>query len=168
MDKNRFPAKIARAVAEKLTAELIPTAERIEIAGSLRRNKEFVHDIDVVVLPSADGNAFETALTSLVQRGSLTPVRDGERIKAFTATKTGIPVDLYVASRDTFPTLFLIRTGSKNHNIKLAMRARELGMKLRASGDGIEDANGAPLRIESEEDIFRLLQVPYVSPDQRD
>ena len=96
MDKNRFPAKIARAVAEKLTAELIPTAERIEIAGSLRRNKEFVHDIDVVVLPSADGNAFETALTSLVQRGSLTPVRDGERIKAFTATKTGIPVDLYV------------------------------------------------------------------------
>ena len=62
MDKNRFPAKIARAVAEKLTAELIPTAERIEIAGSLRRNKEFVHDIDVVVLPSADGNAFETAL----------------------------------------------------------------------------------------------------------
>ena len=103
-----------------------------------------------------------------MQRGSLTPVRDGEKIKAFTATKTGIPVDLYVASRDTFPTLFLIRTGSKNHNIKLAMRARELGMKLRASGDGIEDADGAPLRIESEEDIFRLLQVPYVSPDQRD
>lgn len=167
MNKDRFPARIARAVAEKLTEELGPTAEHVEIAGSLRRNKPLVHDIDVVILPSGDGGTFETGLANLVQRGSLTPVRDGDRIKAFVATKTGIPVDIYVASRETFPTLLLIRTGSKDHNIKLAMRARELGMKLRASGDGIEDVDGRLLRIGSEEEIFTLLRVPYAAPEQR-
>lgn len=168
MNKDRFPAKIARAVVEKLTAELISTTERIEVAGSLRRNKPFVHDIDVVVLPIGDSSAFEAALANLVQRGSLTPVRDGDRIKMFIATKTGIPIDIYVASRETFPTLLLIRTGSKDHNIKLAMRARQLGMKLRASGDGIEDGEGRLFRIESEEEIFRMLRVPYAGPEQRD
>lgn len=166
-DKARFPFRIAHAVASKLAAELMSSAVRIEIAGSLRRKKPFVHDIDIVVLPSGDGSAFETALANLVQRGSLTPVRDGNKIKVFMAAKTGIPIDVYIANRETFPTLLLIRTGSKDHNIKLAMRAKDLGVKLRASGDGIEDGSGKLLRIESEEEIFRMLQMPFAAPEQR-
>src|ERR1035437_601929 len=166
-DTVLFPARIAHAVADKLAAELVSTTAQIEIAGSLRRKKPFVHDIDMVVLPSGDGSAFKVALETLMQRGSLTQIRDGDKIKVFMAAKTGIPIDIYIASRETFATLLLIRTGSKEHNIKLALRARELRMKLRASGDGIEDAEGAVLRIGSEEEIFRLLDMPFAAPEQR-
>jgi DNA polymerase (family X) len=107
-------------------------------------------------------------LRHLVERGSLTEVRGKEKIKCFIASKTGIPVDLYMATPETWTTLLLIRTGSREHNIKLAQRAKELGMKLRASGDGIEDASGQLLRVSAEEELFSLLQIPYTPPERRD
>lgn len=135
-----------------------------------------VHDIDIVLLPKeapqrlseADCQSFEAVLHRLTETGSLTPVRGGKWIKTFVATKTAIPVDIYVATEKTWATLFLIRTGSREHNIKLAQRARELGMKLRASGDGIENANGEMLSVNAEEDVFSILQLLYRAPKQRD
>ena len=170
-----FPAQIAIAVARKIVDELRPACDRIEVAGSLRRGNNTVHDIDIVLLPEEPRKGFslgtstflEGLIAQLVARGSLTPVRGKDKIKCFVATKTGIPVDVYVAKRETWATLLLIRTGSKEHNIKLAQRAKELGMKLRASGDGIERANGDLMRANSEEEIFGLLGLPYVSPEQR-
>ncbi len=170
-----FPAQIAHAVARRIVGELKPACDRIEIAGSLRRGNNTVHDIDIVLLPKEAPESFsldsstllEGLLSQLVERGSLTPVRGREKIKCFVATKTGIPVDVYVAKRETWATLLLIRTGSKEHNIKLAQRAKELGMKLRASGDGIEHANGDLLRVKAEEEVFALLSLPYVRPEER-
>src|SRR2546426_5143152 len=144
---KEIPARLARVVADKIVAEFRPAWERIEVAGSLRRGRASVHDIDVVVLPKLEsGLSLETLLTELIDRGSLTPVRGKSKIRSFVATKTGIPVDVYVATRDTWATLLLIRTGSKEHNIKLARRALGLGMRLRASGDGIEDPHGTLVR----------------------
>ena len=170
-----FTAQIALVVARRIVSELGSACERIEIAGSLRRGNSAVHDIDIVLLPTEapeefslrDQTLLERAIAQLVSRGSLTPVRGKEKIKVFVASKTGIPVDIYVATRETWATLLLIRTGSKEHNIRLAQRARELGMKLRASGDGIEHRDGTLLRVNAEEEIFRLLELPYVQPEQR-
>lgn len=170
-----FPAEVARAVARKIVEKLRPACERIEIAGSLRRGNLTVHDIDLVLLPkvSADefslggSTALEELLEHLVERGSLASVRGREKVKCFVATKTGIPVDLYVARPETWATLLLIRTGSKEHNIRLAQRARELGMKLRASGDGIEDGHGNLLKVNAEEDVFRILELSYLAPEDR-
>ncbi len=168
MMTRRFPATTARAVAEKLISELRGATERIEIAGSLRRNRPFVHDIDVVAFPSGGGKQIDVVLRGLVERGSLTPVRDGGKLKNFIATKTGIPIDIYFAGLDTFYTLLLIRTGSKDHNIKLAMRAKDLGLKLQASGDGIEQADGTRISVQCEEDVFRILGLPYLPPEERE
>jgi len=171
-----FSAQIALAVARRVVSELGPACERIEIAGSLRRGNDAVHDIDIVLLPKDDApekfslggpTVLEGVIGQLVSRGSLTPVRGREKIKVFVASKTGIPVDIYIAGPETWATLLLIRTGSKEHNIKLAQRARQIGMKLRASGDGIEDGNGELLRVGAEEDIFRLLELPYLRPEKR-
>jgi DNA polymerase (family 10) len=170
-----FPTQIAFAVAQRIVDELRPACDRIEIAGSLRRGNNMVHDIDILLLPKEAGEGFslesstllEGLIGQLVARGSLTPVRGKEKIKCFVATKTGIPVDVYVAKPETWATLLLIRTGSKEHNIKLAQRAKELGMKLRASGDGIEHVNGDFLRVNAEEEIFALLNLPYVRPEER-
>ncbi|SRR5579883_3390932 len=174
-ENTRFPAAIALAVARRIVEELGPASLRIEIAGSLRRGNPTVHDIDIVVMPQQGLDQvvlepempLDQILRRLVQRGSLIDVRGKEKIKCLIAAKTRIPVDLYIATRDTWTTLLLIRTGSKEHNIKLAQRARELGMKLRASGDGIEDASGQLLRVSTEEQLFSLLQVPYTPPQRR-
>ncbi len=174
-ETTRFPAAIALAVARLIVEELRPVSHLIEIAGSLRRGSPTVHDIDIVLIPQRGSDQFvlgdetpiDQILRQLVERGSLTEVRGKEKIKCFIAAKTGIPVDLYIATPETWTTLLLIRTGSKEHNIKLAQRARELGMKLRASGDGIEDANGQLLRASTEQELFSLLQVPYIRPERR-
>jgi DNA polymerase (family X) len=176
MDTTKlFSAHMALVVARRLVGALGPACERIEIVGSLRRGSTAVHDIDIVLLPKDAPEEFalggvtllEEAIAQLVSRGNLTPVRGKEKIKVFLASKTGIPVDIYIATPETWATLLLIRTGSKDHNIKLAQRARELGMKLRASGDGIERDDGNLLRVDAEEEIFRLLDVPYVRPEER-
>ena len=160
-------ARIARGLAQKIVAELAPACERIEIAGSLRRNRPQVHDIDIVSLPAGDGSAWLNALERMIARGSLKSIRRGSKVQSYIATKTGIQVDIYTADRKMWPTLFLIRTGSKEHNIRLAQRARELGLKLKASGDGIETESGDLLEIYSEEDVFRILKLPYLAPELR-
>lgn len=174
-ENTKFSAAIALGVARRVVEELKPASLRIEIAGSLRRGNPAVHDIDIVLLPKQPSDQFvlgdemplEQILRDLRARGSLTEVRGKEKIKCFIAAKTGIPVDLYIATPETWTTLLLIRTGSKEHNIKLAQRARELGMKLRASGDGIEAASGQLLRLSTEEELFSVLQVPYKPPEDR-
>jgi len=166
---TEIPAGIARAVAHKIVAELKPACERIEVVGSLRRRKRAVHDIDIVLVPKlASPLPLEKVLSGLVERGSLTPVRGKDKIRCFIATKTGIPVDIYIATERTWATLLLIRTGSKEHNIKLARRALELGMRLRASGDGIEASDGSPMMVDGEGKIFGLLRLPFLPPEERD
>jgi DNA polymerase/3'-5' exonuclease PolX len=176
MSQNKeIPYKTAWAVAKKIVQELSPACERVEIAGSLRRAKPAVHDIDIVLLPrlssgvglQASASRLDEILSALINRGSLRVVRDGDKIRSFIATKTGIPIDIYIATHDTWATLLLIRTGSREHNIQLAQRARQLGMKLRASGDGIENQDGELIKIQSEDQIFTLLKVPYFPPQKR-
>lgn len=176
MSKSKdIPHKTAWTVAKKIVQELSPACERLEIAGSLRRGKATVHDVDIVLLPRSpsdigfqmSASRLDEILSGLINRGSLSVVRDGDKIRSFVATKTGIPIDVYVATRDTWATLLLIRTGSKEHNIQLAQRARKLGMKLRASGDGIENQDGELIKIQSEDEIFSLLKLAYLPPEKR-
>jgi len=172
---KEIPYKTAWAVAKKIVQELSPACERVEIAGSLRRGKPAVHDIDIILLPRSPSSvglqssvsSLDEVISALINRGSLIVVREGDKIRSFIAAKTGIPVDVYVATHDTWATLLLIRTGSKEHNIQLAQRARQLGMKLRASGDGIENQGGELIKIQSEDEIFSLLKVPYLPPEKR-
>jgi DNA polymerase/3'-5' exonuclease PolX len=165
---KEVPAATARAVARKIVAELKPACDRIEVVGSLRRGKPSVHDIDIVLLPKGhSGPLLETVLSGLIERGSLTPVRGKDKIRSFVATKTGIPVDIYIATGETWATLLLIRTGSKEHNIKLARRALDLGMRLKASGEGIQGSDGALIKVTSEDDVFSLLGLGYLRPEER-
>src|SRR5262249_53029573 len=160
-------ARVARGLAQKIVLELAPAFVRIEIAGSLRRNQAFVHDIDIVGIPRGDGSELASLIQRMVIRGSLEPIRRGGKVQCYVASKTGIQVDLYTPDERTWATLLLIRTGSREHNIRLAQRARDLGLKLKASGDGIETESGSVVEVHTEEDIFRILQLPYLAPDLR-
>ena len=79
-----------------------------------------------------------------------------------------LKVDIYVCSADRFVLSRFIRTGSKEHNIRIAKLCKERGWKLKADGSGVSMPDGTIKTIESEEEIFELLEIKYLDPRNRD
>lgn len=133
------------------------------LVGSARREKPIVRDLDIVLIPANQG-ALLMALEGLGEK-----MKGGA--KMIQRRYKGQQVDIYIADERTWPTLVLIRTGSKEHNIKLCARARSKDMRLHADGSGIEyiSSSGEVDRIipKDEADIFRILGLPYVDPRKR-
>lgn len=154
--------KIAVAIIEKLA----PYCERdergkvlIEVAGSIRRQKPLVNDIDIVLIPSDPWNLNHTI-------GSLGHAFvHGAKIQRF--YYQGAQVDLYFATRETWATLFLIRTGSKWNNIRLCEVAQKKGWRLAADGSGLLDERDRRVAGDTEESIYEALGEPYQQPEKR-
>ena len=178
-----FPDSFAREIATDLVNALSGLCECIEIVGSLRRLKPHVNDIDIIAIPKfiqlADetlfgeplhDNLLDKKLAEMCFRGQLSLEANGSKIKRFLTSVDGdvVPIDIYTATVETWWTLLLIRTGSRNHNIKLARRAMELQMHLKADGSGLLDPTGKPLPIQSEQDLFRHLGLSYRPPEERE
>jgi len=187
-----FSHAFAGNIASEFLETLSPDCERIEIVGSLRRFKPTVNDIDLIVIPKlvekkdetlfgepVKVNLLDQKLSELCLDQSLLLEANGGKIKRFRkpvgeqtisqpkADAPMVQIDLYLATESTWWTLLLIRTGSRDHNIKLAMRAQELHMQLKADGSGLLSPGGSLIRIESEEDIFKHLRLPFKEPKER-
>ena len=152
----------ASTIATKVVNELKSHFDKLEIVGSIRRQCDTVHDIDLVGIrksehdyifgqPSLeddikliDPDGPAEAITEGISRYS-----DGQKIKRF--KYQGAKIDLYIANDDTFETLKLIRTGSAEHNTRLATLARKKGLKLVASGAGLCKIRGGIYNNEPEE-----------------
>ena len=139
--------------AEKIASEVIkrlsPYCQRIEVAGSIRRRKEWVNDVDLVLIPLDLWNLHHEIM-------GLGQVRmSGNKIMRVMVGNTQI--DLYFATEETWATLLLIRTGSKENNIRLASLAKKRGWHLAASGDGLFDETGERIAGDTEESIFEAL-----------
>ena len=178
-----FPDTFMREIAEDLINDVTPFCNRIEIVGSLRRLKPCVNDIDVIAIPKllemddetlfgepVQENLLERKLSQMCLLGQLQLEANGTKIKRFLKTVDGdtVPIDIYFATEQTWWTLLLIRTGNRNHNIKLARRAIELQMHLRADGSGLLTPDGTLFQIHSEEAIFRHLGLSYRPPEERE
>jgi len=168
--------KLAHAERYVLAIEeaLSPFCKRITVAGSVRRKRPFVNDIDFVVL-DPDPLQFR-------QRASAnsTIVKDGPEI-LIVRLKDGTQVDFYFAHGpskellETKPgnwgTVLLCRTGSKEHNIFLAQRAQKLGFKWETM-IGLTfavDMKGSQIMAsETEEEIFKELGLPFIKPEDRE
>ncbi len=161
----------ARTLAEQIVTALRPHCAKVLIAGSIRRERPAVHDIDIVAIPTNQGQL----LGALMQFGR---IKGGEKILQV-VMPDGFVADIYIATPDTWPTLCLIRTGSAAHNIMLCKRARTMGMRLHADGRGLfkggfqrGDGSWVPEKpipgLTTEVDIFRALQVPYREPRERE
>jgi len=161
----------ADKLAAKIVAELKPFCERIEIAGSIRRRRPLVNDVDIVVLPLA-GQV--NALRERVLRKT-DPISDGKEI-ILTCLANGVQLDLWIAQRPykdlltqtptNFGVLFLTRTGSKEHNIFLCQRAESLGRRLNPHYGVYEHRR--LLASETEEEIFAALKLEFVPPERRE
>ena len=178
-----FSLPFASEIASQLREMIGGDCERVEVVGSLRRVKRSVNDIDLMVIPKYQTikddtlfgepvgvNLLDRKLSALCLELYLNLELNGLKIKRFFRQINGvmIPIDVYIATEATWWTLLLIRTGSREHNIKLALRAQELHMHLRADGSGLLSPGGSLLPIGSEEDIFKHLRMPFKKPEERD
>ncbi len=149
--------KIAEAVIKRLSPYC--ERERIEVVGSVRRKKPSVNDIDFVLIPSDLWNLHH-------EIRSMGQVRmSGNKIMRVMAGS--VQLDFYFASKETWATLLLIRTGSAENNIRLCFLAKKREWHLAASGDGLFDEGGQRLAGDTEESIYGALGVPYQRPEQR-
>jgi DNA polymerase/3'-5' exonuclease PolX len=178
-----FPDTFAREIAEDFIRQISAACDRVQLVGSLRRQKIGVNDIDLLVIPRFiqmqdetlfggpyQENQLDKQLSQLCLSHDMELDANGSKIKRFLKTVDGdtIPIDLYIATVQTWWTLLLIRTGSRQHNIKLARRAMELQMHLKADGSGLLTSSGSIISIGSEEEIFQHLKLEYRPPEERD
>jgi DNA polymerase/3'-5' exonuclease PolX len=166
----------AQNISQEIIDKLSPFCQpgKCVVAGSIRRRKPFVHDIDIVCIVEHEG-PFLAALQSMgkIKSGA------GKLIRLGMGFSKGIDADIYIATPKTWATLLLIRTGSKEHNIKLCSLARQHGMVLHADGRGLAYPptvgieNGQQfehetfIKCDTEESIFKALGLPYKRPEER-
>jgi len=150
----------AKIIAEKYREALKPFCKRIEIAGSIRRNSQFVNDLELVVIRD----------TSKLF-GLMDLVNQWEKVKGEPSGKytqrilpEGFKLDLFFADENNWGNIFLIRTGSRNFSHKVAQEWVKQGYK---SEGGILTKDGKKYLCKEEEDLFKLLKLKYVKPEER-
>lgn len=170
--------KLARAlvIALKISEQLAPFCERIEIAGSIRRARPQVNDVDLVILPKPG----KLGMIKGRCMQNCAVVTDGEQnciYRLRLPDQTELQLDLFFARparRDllayepgNFGSLLVCRTGSKEHNIFLVEHAKRMGLIWRPYA-GVFNAAGECLAAESEEEIFQALDLPWIKPEDRE
>lgn len=155
----------ASGVAARFTSIIRPYCDAVAVAGSIRRKRPHVKDIDLVVIPSS---LFGLAMTLLKRGEILTKKRIDNGTKIIKARFEAVPIDIYIADKETWPMLLLVRTGSASHNQRLAMLAKSKGLKFKADGQGILDGEGRRISGDTEQSIFAALGLEYVPPEERE
>jgi DNA polymerase (family X) len=152
-------------VAEKIREGLarLPAVRRISLAGSIRRMKETIGDIDLL----ASSSDPETVMEAFCTLPEVQRVLGHGTTKSSIVLATGVQADLRVVEEGQYWTALQYFTGSKDHNIVLRRRALERGWSL--SEYGVKDEkSGKNLAGSSEEDLYRILGLPYIEPELRE
>jgi len=151
---------IAEQVVDALRA--VPGTERVEVAGSLRRQADSVKDLDVIAT-AADPGALVRALTQLPLVESVDSAGEaGGRV----TTHAGMKVDLKVVEPDQFGNVLQHFTGSKEHNVALRESAVKRGLHVSEYGI-LDDATGQTLRCATEEEVYARLGLEWIPPELR-
>jgi DNA polymerase (family 10) len=161
---GRTPLHRAIGWADALVARLakVPGVARAEAAGSLRRRKETVGDLDVLVAAADAG----PAMRAFVSGAGVAEVLAQGQTRASVRLESGIQADLRVVPPESFGAALHYFTGSKSHNIALRTRAARMGLKL--SEYGVFDRKGRRLGGATEEEIFRAVGLPFIPPELRE
>ena len=152
---------VARLVAEALRAH--GGVERLEIAGSLRRMRESVKDVDILVTSTEPARVIDT----LVRLPSVIEVTGRGDTKASVRHQDGLAIDLRVVEPAAFGAALQYFTGSRAHNVRLRQLAIERGLKLSEYGV-FDEATGARVAGATEEDVYAALGLPWIPPELRE
>ncbi len=156
----------AEKVAARVKAAVEAHCYRIEVAGSIRRQRNKVHDIDFVVVSQSDvqWRKINEKLKLLKAKPNCA---GNSVIKAFVPCQQGLfQVDFYRAQPLTFGIHFLVRTGSADHNMWLAGYSISKGMRIKYSEGLIK--HGKIIAGNDERQVFETLELPYPLPHERE
>ena len=160
---ERMSLGVALPVAERVIEELkrAVNVRKISAAGSLRRLKETIGDIDLLC-EGTDGEEIIREFTSLP---SAERVLAAGETKGSIIVEGGIQVDLRVVEPDSYGSALQYVTGSKDHNVKLREIAKKQGLKINEYGvfKGEKKIAG-----NNEEDIYKAVGLPMMAPELRE
>ncbi|HTX20101.1 MAG TPA: DNA polymerase/3'-5' exonuclease PolX [Bacteroidota bacterium] len=175
---RKHSSKFLFSVAEKAAAgifesvRLRPGVIRAEIAGSVRRRKETIGDIDIVL--SAKPAAVAAIMKAFTTHPDVERITGEGETKSSVVLASGINCDLRVVNDAEFPFALNYFTGSKDHNVRLRTLAKGFGLSLNEYGFsriGAEEKRGKAKKAvicKNEEDIYKALRLQYVPPELRE
>jgi DNA polymerase/3'-5' exonuclease PolX len=205
-DKPKFPYHVAGPIARALLEDFKRFCEHgglyggvyCMVAGSLRRLKSEVGDIELVYVPKIgmaqpQGEIFAKQM-NLVDRNIMDALDTGElvkrlnvngnetfggKIKLLTHVASGIPVDFFETTKESWWNYLVCRTGPKESNTRIAMAAQAMNPKwkwepyspgfkpVHADGDK-QDFGRSPIKVTSEREVFEFVGLPYLRPEDRE
>lgn len=150
---------LAHALAERVAA--VKGVRQVEIAGSFRRRRETIGDLDLLVT----GGDAETVMSALAGHDSVAETLARGDTKCSVRLKVGLQVDLRLVPADSFGAALLYFTGSKSHNIELRKLAIEKGWSLNEYGltKGAKTLAG-----RTEEEVYAKLGLAWIPPELRE
>ena len=180
-DFRKQTGRFLRADAEQLIAGLLkhmdkaPGVDRIEVAGSYRRRKETVGDVDILAACDGDGKAVVDHFTSF--SGALRVEAAGDT-KGNLILPSGLSVDLRVIPSESYGAALHYFTGSKEHNVRIRKMAVKQGLKVSewgvfeatrggADADSAE-AEGKRVGGATEEEVYAAVGLPWIDPEIRE
>ena len=138
--------------------------EQVDVAGSYRRRKETVGDLDVLVL-SADG---PTVMDHFTDYEDVEEVRSQGETRSTVELTSGVQVDLRVVPPESYGAALMYFTGSKAHNVALRDRALEAGLTVNEYGVFRDDDDEERVAGETEAEIYGLFDLPFIVPELRE
>jgi DNA polymerase (family 10) len=166
-ENKRLPFNDAFNLGNKLLLEVkkIPGVLEADLAGSIRRKKDTIGDIDIIVTAAhKNWKKIITRFTQLPQVNNI--IASGETKASVALKEKNVQADIRVVHEDEYGAALLYFTGSKEHNIQLRTMAKNKGWKINEYGvfDAITNKR---LAGETEEGIYLLFGLPYIEPEKR-
>ena len=176
--QGKVPWASANKTANLLIERIKPFCERVEIAGSIRREVPWVRDIEIVAIPKPAVNLFGE---KDYNPGEIYAALEGDGLNRSTMEKKGefyarfkffgIYVDLFITTPEKWGCIFLIRTGSADFSRRLMTKKWQGGYlpdDLYFSRGRLWSFNeGDAFYTPEEKDVFRIIGIEYVDPEQR-
>ncbi|NPC93664.1 DNA polymerase/3'-5' exonuclease PolX [Bacillus sp. WMMC1349] len=164
---ERYPIGIALAVAEEIEEQLngLPGLIKFSRAGSLRRAKETVKDLDYMIAVT-DHSLVREGLLNLSNVKEVIAAGD-TKVSLLFQFESEISADFRLVTEDQFPTALHHFTGSKDHNIKMRQLAKEKGERI--SEYGVENIETGDIQtFSSEKEFFAHFGLPFIPPELRE
>lgn len=187
-EKKKWPRATALSLALKIKALLEPVCVVVEIAGSIRREKPMVGDIEFVLVPKIEERKtdfFTKGLFNLADELIESWLKEGRITKRLAVTgkisswsnlnkhavhvATGIPIDFF-SEPDIwdFPRSLVIRTGSKEFNVELMATAPKVGYSAHAYGVALKKlSDGERVIAKDEREFIELCGLKFRPPNER-
>ncbi len=170
---DRFLYPVAEAEAERIRAVLaeMPEIVRLQVAGSLRRRRETIGDIDMVasVDDAAGDDVKRKIMDVFTSQPSVAAITGKGETKSSVVLKSGMNMDLRVVNDSQFPYTLHHFSGSKEHHIPL--RRRALSMNMTINDYGLFRGKEPHLELipcKDEADIYAALGMDYIEPELRE